>query len=658
MDDTRGTALHTLPAQAEQRVLVVDDDATVRDVLHDVLKVSGYEVELFEEGDAAIEALRNSSFGAALVDLTLPGRVQGLDVIACAAEEAPLVQCIVMTAQPTLETAVEALRLGAVDYVSKPVDVPLFQEKVRKALERHRLASENALIRRNFETLFEAVPGIVWFMTQDGVFRRFNEEGARLLGYGVDELVDQSYKVLSPRVMSSEGDAQWVFSERRTGMRATRRRDVELRDKDGVARRFEITATGAYEPEAPGSKRALGTFGVGWDITEQVHLEEQLHHAQKMDALGRLAGGVAHDFNNMLTVVASNARLLRSDLPSDAPERELVIEILDASERAAALTQQLLTFSRKQVVTAQPIEIDRLVSDLDKMLGRVIDERIELSFTPGASAARVNVDPGQLEQILLNLAINARDSMPGGGRLSVATRVMQVEEGTPLHAAGLSSGDHVEIAVSDSGAGMSEEVRAQVFEPFFTTKGPRKGTGLGLSVAYGIVKQHRGHIDVESIEGGGSTFRIWLPVTRAPATVPTRRITESLRLGGETVLLVEDEPMVRRSLKRALERQDYVVIEASDGLEALAMVESSIDKIDVLVTDIIMPNLTGPALAKRLRSLKPALRVVFISGYAGDEHGELDLGAPGVAYMQKPLQLGAFLDLVRQVIDIPEEEEL
>jgi PAS domain S-box-containing protein len=404
-----------------------------------------------------------------------------------------------------------------------------------------------------------------------------------------------------------------------------------VRDAQGEVAYFEMTAE---------------------DITERRRLETTLRQAQKMEAVGRLAGGIAHDFNNLLMLIKGYSDLLRDRLPAEETPREYASEIQKAADRASSLTQQLLAFSRKQVLELRVLDVNQVVTSMSKMLPRLLGEDIEVVTRLNSAIGRVKADPGQLEQVLMNLAVNARDAMPEGGRLTIETGECELDDEYVRQHPGARPGRFVMLAVSDTGVGMNTDVRAHVFEPFFTTKAKGKGTGLGLAMVYGIVKQSNGYIWVYSEPGQGATFKVYLPRVeeaaeselRAPATGPPPR-------GTETVLVVEDEDGVRRVTREYLEANGYSVLEAQSGAEALAVAEQHAGPLHLVLTDVVMPGMSGRELTERLRRRRPELRVIFMSGYTDDavmHHGAL---APGVAFLQKPFARDALARKVREVLD-------
>jgi signal transduction histidine kinase len=384
---------------------------------------------------------------------------------------------------------------------------------------------------------------------------------------------------------------------------------------------------------------------------ERKHLEEQLFQAQKMESIGRLAGGVAHDFNNLLTAINGNCSLLLRSMAADHPWREIVEDIFRAGERAAELTRQLLAFSRKQLLQPRVLDLNAVVTGMKKMLARIIGETIVLKTELQADLGPVRADQGQMEQVILNLTFNARDAMPEGGTLTLATAEVELgEKGIPGHPE-IRPGHYRRLTVTDTGHGMDAAVRERIFEPFFTTKELGKGTGMGLAMVYGIVKQSDGHILVQSMPGSGTTFSIYLPAaardTAAPVPAPTNPV---LAGGTETILLVEDEHSVRITLRRVLSLCGYTVLEARHGHEANQLSERHAGHIDLLISDVQMPQLGGPDLARLLRQNRPDLKVLFISGY-GDNRLVAQSGAGGDPFLQKPFTPEALTAKVREALD-------
>jgi signal transduction histidine kinase/ActR/RegA family two-component response regulator len=388
------------------------------------------------------------------------------------------------------------------------------------------------------------------------------------------------------------------------------------------------------------------------DVTEQRSLENQFRQAQRLEAVGRLAGGVAHDFNNVLTAITGYSELLLDELTPGDPKRQDVEEIHAAARRAAGLTRQLLAFSRKQVFQTRVLDLNAVVRMLEKMLQRLIGEDVKLEIAPSSALGAVRADPGQIEQVIMNLAVNSRDAMPGGGRLTIETANVDLDEAYAREHAGAAPGRYVMLAVSDTGTGMDAETQSHIFEPFFTTKEQGTGTGLGLATVYGIVKQSGGHVWVYSEPGRGATFKIYLPRVDEPVEAQdAQQVAPPVAGGRETVLVAEDDPSVREIVAEVLTQKGYRVLRAPDGQTALEMARAQPGEIQLLVTDIVMPGMTGRELAEVLVAERAGVRVLYMSGYTDDavvRHGVL---AEGLPYLQKPFSPRALALKVREVLD-------
>ena len=397
--------------------------------------------------------------------------------------------------------------------------------------------------------------------------------------------------------------------------------------------------------------RPRAVCGISTDMTERIGLEDQLRQAQRMESVGRLAGGIAHDFNNLLTVIGGYGELVTRELPPSGALRRNVEEMTKAGKRAADLTRQLLAFSRRQMLTPTIFNINESVLGMTSMLRRLIGEDVELTLDLEPVLGRVRADKGQVEQVLVNLAVNARDAMPSGGVLTVRTANVLVDEHSTLRHSDLDRGAYTSVVVEDSGTGIDESLLPKIFEPFFTTKEQGKGTGLGLSTVYGIVRQSGGAVTVASERGKGTTFSVYFPHVEEEESAPPAEPETAAPVGTETVLLVEDEAGVRNLVAIGLRSRGYTVIEASNGCDALASCEQSLEAIHLLVTDVIMPKMGGRELAERMQEVRPGLKVLFISGYT--ENGVVEKGVikEGVSLLQKPFTTDALARKVREVLD-------
>jgi two-component system cell cycle sensor histidine kinase/response regulator CckA len=500
----------------------------------------------------------------------------------------------------------------------------------------HDLAGEAVA---SYRMLFEASPLPMWVYDAETLaFLAVNDAAIRHYGWSRQEFLSMAITEIRPRE-----EVEGLLRNIRGGdlgspEPATWRHQI----RDGTLIDVEISA-GRIVWE--GRDAALV---VSRDVTERRRMEERLVESEKLEAIGRLAGGVAHDFNNLLTVISGYAEVLRDDVG----ERDSLTQIERAAEQASSLTRQLLAFSRRQVLNPEPVDVNEIVLQMQSMLERIIgdDVRVAISLAPGI--ASVEADRAQIERIVLNLAANARDAMPHGGQLTIETALVELDDDYEATHGDVEPGPHVLLAMSDTGTGMSEQVRRHLFEPFFTTKGAGEGTGLGLATVFGVVKQSGGAIYVYSEEGRGTTFKIYLPVAgaeprtngAAPAEPPARR-------GTETIVVVEDDESVRELVRLMLRGRGYDVLAAPDGESAARLCAEHPGGVDLLLTDVVMPELNGRVLAERLGALFPSLRVLFMSGYSDEavvRHGML---RPNTAFLEKPFSEAALARKVREVLD-------
>jgi len=529
-----------------------------------------------------------------------------------------------------------------------PEEVRLFQEMGRRLAD----ALTSLTIRRDaqarearFRALVEHGLDLIAILDEHGIHRYASPSYEAILGYTPQEMLGtNAFDFVHPEDAPVLGG---VLSPEALAGGPKHVPPVRIRHRDGSWR----TITGVVT-DMRGDPAVGGIVANGRDVTNALQLEEQLRQAQKMEAIGRLAGGVAHDFNNLLTVIAGYSDFIRAASPPGDERREDATEIRRAADRAALLTQQLLAFSRKQTLRPEVLAVNAAVEGASRMLGRLIGEdvAIELRLAPDAGAVRV--DAGQLQQVLLNLAVNARDAMPLGGRLTIATAGVTLEHETPAQPGPLARGRYVRLTVSDTGAGMTPEVLAHAFEPFFTTKEPGKGTGLGLSTVYGIVTQSQGRLRVDSAPGRGTTVEVYFPTASGPSADAAPAAGAADAGGAETVLLVEDDPMVRRLAEQTLARAGYRVLAAVGADDALRLVAGDDTPIDLVVTDVVMPGLSGPELVRRLEGVRPEIRVLYVSGYADDAMERHGVNEERVSFLAKPFNSETLLRRVREVLDV------
>jgi len=614
------------------RILLIDDSSDDRMLIRRALKQEFEPLEVAEVGDAeALErALNAKPFDLVITDYNL-GFTDGftlLDALKARWPDCPVILC---TGSLSEEIAVAALRKGLDDYVLKEQQRFLrMPAAARSAVEhaRQRAAARAAEVR--YQALFEGAPvGLVQSLP-DGRMLAANPAAARIWGYPD---VASFLRINSRELYTNPED--------RDRLMAILEREDTVHNFEIHGRRGDGTlawVNASIRPMRDAEGRVLHYEWSLQDVTERKQLETQLRQAQKIEAIGQLAGGIAHDFNNLLTVIGGRSSLLLQKLRPDDPALRDVDLIEKTAQRAAGLTRQLLAFSRKQVLEPKPLDLNALVAGVAPMLKRLIGEHIEVVTVPGGGLGHVMADPGQVEQVVMNLVVNARDAMPDGGMVKIETASRAVQEAT-LHAQGhVPPGRYVTLTVQDTGCGMDSPTLARIFEPFFTTKEPGRGTGLGLSTVHGIVHQSGGYIGVDSAGGRGTTFTIYLPRITEPinATEAPKRSPRDLMRGTETVLLVEDDEELRRLASEILKTCGYTVLETGDPLEALTIGERRNGAIDLLLTDMVMPAMPGSELAQRLGTMCPGLRVLYMSGYT-DEMIAADVASePARAFLRKP----------------------
>jgi two-component system, cell cycle sensor histidine kinase and response regulator CckA len=531
-----------------------------------------------------------------------------------------------------------------IEFEGRPARIVLSMDVTARVLAEESLSQNNGILR----AVVDDSPLAIIIYTPDFVITRWNKAAAAQFGWSADEAVGESLFAIIPEERRDE----FMSLQRRledgeviTNVETQRRRrDGSLRD---VAE-----SQGALNAS---DGRLTGFVSILSDETERKRLEAQFRQAQKMEAVGQLAGGVAHDFNNLLTVIISYSQMLLGDLTEGSTPRADVNEIKRAAERAALLTKQLLAFSRQQVLRPHILDLNIVVRDLEQMLRRLLREDIGIVLTLDSALGTVAADPGQVEQIVMNLVVNARDAMPNGGRLSIETANVEFESPFQLRASEmpLEAGSYVMIAVSDNGSGMTPEVQARVFEPFFTTKRVHEGTGLGLSTVYGIVKQSGGHLAMYSEPGQGTIFKIYFPRVDSPAELPSPDADASTPRahGGECVLIVEDDDALRTVARRALEQCGYAVLVAPDGQSALRQCAEHEGTLDLVITDMVMPEMSGLELVERMAVHFPKMRVLLMSGYTRDETARRGIASERFAFLEKPFTPAKLAAKVRELLD-------
>ncbi|HEY6035009.1 MAG TPA: response regulator [Kofleriaceae bacterium] len=632
------------------RILLVedsDDDAAliVRALRRADLVV---EVERVEDPDALREALAASRCDAVICDWSLP-KLDALGALAIFRASGVDLPFIIVSGTIGEELAVTAMRAGAHDYVLKDKLGRLpaaLEREVRDSQTRadHRQQERRfrALIEKSSETIVLTDHAGIIVYASTAATALFGVKRSELIGRRNREFVHPDDLEMHAHGMVQVRDGQPLHAH-----------EIRLLRPDGSIRWVEVAVTNLLDDPAIG-----GVVTNLRDITERTiaaqalrAAEEQLRQAQKMEAVGRLAGGIAHDFNNLLSVIVSYAEMLQEDLAIGDPRRDDAAEILAASKRATGLTRQLLMFSRQQVIEPRVLDLDELLGNMEKMMQRVLGEDIELARR-AQTVRPVKADPSSIEQVVMNLIVNARDAMPTGGALTLETRNVELDEDHVRRSVAKRAGPHVMIAVTDTGIGMDEATRARIFEPFFTTKPKDKGTGLGLSTVFGIVHQVGGGIEVETELGKGTTFRVFIPcvdgelsVERAPVARPEH--------GTETILLVEDDPQVRAVTGSILRRHGYRVLDAGSPTAALALSAQHAGPIHLLLSDVVMPAMSGPELAKRLEPLRPATKVLFMSGYTDDAVLRHGVQTSQIALIQKPLSPATLAHRVREMLDRP-----
>ncbi len=629
---------------AKAKILVVEDEAIIARDLQKRLENQGYVVTAaVATGEDAIQRAETDFPDLVLMDIVLLGEVDGIEAAARIRSlfDIPVVYVTAYADEKILQRAKITEPFG---YILKPFDDRELRSVIEMAIYKSsiekQLRKNNEFLNNVIESLshpFYVIDADDYTVAMANSASNFEGTAGKTTCYSLTHHSDGP----------CEGSQHpcTIREIRRTG-KPVIQEHIHY-DREGTARTYEIHGYPIFDTTG----RVVQVIEYTQDITDRKTLESQLRQSQKMESVGRLAGGVAHDFNNLLTAILGYSELALENLPEDHPIRKYISTIAEAGEKAATLVRQLLTFSRKQVLEMKTVNPNYIIDNLAKILALVIGEGLTLELKLSPSIRNIKADPGQMEQLLMNLAVNARDAMPGGGRLTVETENVELDEDYARTHAEVIPGPYVMLAVTDTGIGMSPEVQEKIFEPFFTTKGSG-GTGLGLATVYGIVKQHNGSIYVYSEENIGTTFKVYLPATADVAEARDREEKRKpYRKGTETVLVVDDEPSIRRIVFDTLEPLGYRIIEASCGEEALRKSAMTEERIALLLTDVVMPDINGRELADRIRETRPATKVLFMSGYTEETIAHLAVADVKKNFMQKPLTPGKLMEKIREILD-------
>jgi PAS domain S-box-containing protein len=636
------------------RILIVEDETIVAMDIAATLRRLQYEVVgMVGTGAAAIESAQSKKPDLILMDIRLKGAMDGIEAASIIQRQNPT-PIVFLTAHADVDTLERAKAASPYGYLVKPFDESALHRTLEIALQRvatDKAGREDALdalwhSEERFRLIVDAIKGYALFIIDlEGRIASWNTGAERMTGFSAEDVLGKSVTVLRPPDAVAE-DLEPLFARiRRDG--SAEWDDVGIK-RDGSRYLPHVYCTSMLNRAG----EVIGYVSVTRDVTEQRNLEAQLAQAQKLESLGQLAGGVAHDFNNMLMVIFARCEMLLRQLPSEK-HRQFVADIRSAAMKNRDLTQQLLAAARQQVLEPQDVNLNDVITSAIQLLAPTLGEQITIQSQTESSLWSVYADAGKLHQVLLNLAINARDAMPRGGTLTIESRNVQVDSAYARQHIGLHADDYVALIVSDTGSGIPREVRDRIYDPFFTTKEAGRGTGLGLAVVRGIVEQTGGLIWMYSEEGRGTTFKIFFP--RHAASVP-REVDaeeEAPRRGRETILLVEDEELLRSILRETLEEQGYQVLEARTPPEALLISDRFTDPIQLMLTDVIMPGMTGRQLAEVMVQTRPQIRIIFMSGYSSNavmNHTALPLD---VRYLEKPIMTNVLLRAIRATLDEP-----
>ena len=640
---------------ASIRVLVVDDALDYAEMVVQFLRASGEwtdaSMAIATTYENAVLALTTEQYDVAFLDYWLGAR-DGLALLADVRARGVDTPIVILTAYGAEDVAVQAMKAGAADYLPKTqVSVESLDRAIRHALalrteERQRRQAESALreSEERFRALVENSSDALLLIDGLGRVQYMAPSSTRHLGWTSEQVCGRSiFDFLHP---DDRHQIAGAMSGTLSGPGRSITVEVRVQHADGAYRTLEAVAANHIEEPSVGAIVVNAR-----DVTERRRLEDQLRHAQKMEALGQLAGGVSHDFTNLLTAILGYCDLALSDAPANDPLRHDLEEIRSAGERAASLTRQLLAFARRQVLHPQIVDVNALITQLDRLLRRLLAPKVELVSKLSPDLSRIKVDPASIEQILVNLAVNARDAMPLGGRVTIETANAPADSRDVAAHESMPPGAYVLIAVRDTSDGLDADARAHIFEPFAARHSEGKSSGLGLAAVYAMVKQSGGYIWVESAPGAGTAFTVFLPQAETVLIPRARDRSEDVekKAGWETILVVEQDEAVRALAREVLRRHGYAVLEARHGVDALRTAERHRDAIHLLITDLVTPHMSGREVAERLTSARPSMKVLFVSGHTGDDL-PADV-ARGSTFLRKPFTPDALARKVRVLLD-------
>ncbi|NCC53374.1 MAG: response regulator [Spartobacteria bacterium] len=666
-------------AAEETIILIIDDDPAIRRSLRTYLEDYGYTLLEAADGRQGLALFDEHQPDLVMVDLRMPG-MDGLDVLAYIKLHAPDVPLIVVSGTGQIGDVIEALRRGAWDYILKPVeDMTVILHALKKCLERARLIQENKLYQRRLEELVaRRTAALENSLREHQLITEELRQSKESLQVIIDSLPfgiavigdDKVIRHLNPaalQMMNCQDPSDLLGRICHETLCPSDVGRCPILDKGhelDLSERYLITVDGTQVPILKSARRVLldeeYVIVEGFvDISamkrmekEKMLLESELRQAQKMESIGHVTGGVAHDFNNLLSPIVGYSDMLLLDTPEEDPRYESLHEIHKAALGARELVRQLLAFSRKQELQITTISLDDTIRNFQRILEKALREDIELEVLLGLDNQTIEADKSQIEQVLMNLLVNARDALPSGGRVLIKTEKITVEHERQFPQLRLRSGTYARLTVSDTGTGIPPEVLQFIFEPFFTTKGEEKGTGLGLSTVYGIARQHGGHIDVESSPETGTAFHLYFPCKDAETVIQEAPAPTTLQEGaGETIVVAEDDPGVRDLVNLVLKKNGYKVMAFEDAESCLNAVRTEEGPVDLLLTDVIMPHMNGPELYEEIKILYPEIKVIFMSGHVEEEMTRCGILNLGDAFLIKPISIHALTEKIRHILD-------